>query len=98
MSLGVNGLGKQGSGAVEPWRAVGRRGTAWGRVPPTCPGLWERVSARPHPGSDPPVPGERLPGRILSEHLVGKVRVFPNAEKNQLRKWEHGTSIITSLL
>lgn len=89
MSLGVNGLSKQGSGIVEPWRAVGRRGALlW--VP-----SWARGCGR---GSDPPVPGERIPGRILSEHLIGKVCVFPNAEKNQLRKWKHGTSIITSLL
>lgn len=89
VSLGVNGLGKQGSGIMEPWRAVRRRGTLlW---VPSCAWGCGR-------GSDRPVPGERIPGSILSEHLIGKVCVFPNAEKNQLRKWDLGTSIITSLL
>lgn len=75
---------------MEPCRAVERKGTEWevGGTGPSCPPAQgcEKVSRHPCSASDQPVPGEWILGRILLQHLIGKVCVFTNVEKNQLGK------------
>lgn len=64
----------------------------WALLPWACGGVrggWI-VSWHPSPGSEQSVPDEVVLGRVLFQLLTGKIRVFPTAEKYQLRKWEHG--------
>lgn len=83
VSLGVRNHGAmQGSG--EERYCVGSGGHR--TLLSSCPGLRERVSRHPCSASDQPVPGEWILGRILLQHLIGKVCVFTNVEKNQLGK------------